>query len=77
MAGGSNTLSRIMAMAKRRKRDKAQFDVDRTQAAIDQLRLHAPADGTVNILENPRTSSQFGNGVEFREGDRALSAAGP
>jgi HlyD family secretion protein len=63
-------------VGKRRKRDKAQFDVERTQAAIDQLRLRAPADGTVNILENPRTSSQFGNGVEFREGDRAWAGAG-
>ncbi len=63
-------------VGKRRKRDKAQFDVERTQSAIDALRLHAPADGTVNILENPRTSSQFGNGVEFREGDRAWAGAG-
>jgi multidrug efflux pump subunit AcrA (membrane-fusion protein) len=64
-------------VGKRRKRDKAQFDVERTQAAIDQLRLRAPADGTVNILENPRTGSMFGGGgVEFREGDRAWAGAG-
>ena len=63
-------------VAKRRKRDKAQFDVDRTQASIDALHLRAPADGTVNILENPRTSSMFGGGgVEFREGDRAWAGA--
>jgi HlyD family secretion protein len=63
-------------VGKRRKRDKAQFDVDRTQAAIDALHLRAPADGTVNILENPRTSSMFGGGgVEFREGDRAWAGA--
>jgi len=60
----------------RRKRDKAQFDVDRTERAIEALRLRAPADGTVNILENPRTSGMFGGGgVEFREGDRAWAGA--
>lgn len=61
---------------KKRKRDKAQFDVDRTQQAIDALRLVAPADGTVNILENPRSGGPFGGGgVEFREGDRAWAGA--
>lgn len=63
-------------VGKQRKRNKALFDVERTQAAIDALRLRAPADGTVNILENPRTSSMFGGGgVEFREGDRAWAGA--
>ena len=61
---------------KRRKRDKAQYDVDRTQASIDALHLLAPADGTVNILENPRSGGPFGGGgVEFREGDRAWAGA--
>jgi HlyD family secretion protein len=63
-------------VGKRRKRDKAQFDVDRTTTAIEALRLRAPADGTVNILENPRTGGMFGgSGVEFREGDRAWAGA--
>lgn len=63
-------------VGKRRKRDKAQFDVDRTETAVNALRLKAPADGTVNILENPRTSGMFGGGgVEFREGDRAWAGA--
>ncbi|HEY2433414.1 MAG TPA: efflux RND transporter periplasmic adaptor subunit [Vicinamibacterales bacterium] len=63
-------------VGKRRKRDKAQFDVERTESAIEALRLRAPADGSVNILENPRTSSMFGGGgIEFREGDRAWAGA--
>ncbi len=63
-------------VGKRRKRDKAQYDVDRTTAAIDALHLRAPADGTVNILENPRSGGPFGGGgVEFREGDRAWAGA--
>lgn len=61
---------------KRRRRDKAQYDVDRAQASIDALILRAPADGTVNILQNPRSGGPFGGGgVEFREGDRAWPGA--
>jgi HlyD family secretion protein len=61
---------------KKRKREKAQADVDRTTASIEALRLRAPADGTVNILENPRSGGMFGGGgVEFREGDRAWAGA--
>jgi multidrug resistance efflux pump len=61
---------------KKRKRDKAQYDVDRTEASIAALHLVAPADGTVNILENPRSGGPFGGGgVEFREGDRAWAGA--
>jgi len=60
----------------KRRRDKAQFDVDRTTTSIEALRLRAPADGTVNILENPRSGGMFGGGgVEFREGDRAWPGA--
>jgi HlyD family secretion protein len=62
-------------VGKRRKRDKAQFDVDRTVSAIEALRLRAPADGTVNILENPRSGGPMSSGVEFREGDRAWAGA--
>ena len=63
-------------VGKRRRRDKAQFDVERTQQSIDALKLHAPADGTVNILQNPRSGGPFGGGgVEFREGDRAWAGA--
>jgi multidrug resistance efflux pump len=62
-------------VGKIRKRDKAKFDVERTNTAIEGLILHAPADGTVNILENPRSGGPFGGGVEFREGDRAWAGA--
>jgi HlyD family secretion protein len=64
-------------VGKQRKRDKARFDVERTEAAIAQLRLRAPADGVVNVLTNPRTQSMFsGGGTEFHEGDRAWAGAG-
>ena len=62
-------------MGKFRKRDKAQYDVDRTNASIEALILKAPADGIVNVLENPRSGGPFGGGVEFREGDRAWPGA--
>jgi HlyD family secretion protein len=63
-------------LGKKRKRDKAQADVDRTLASIEALRLRTPADGTVNILQNPRSGNMFGGGgVEFREGDRAWAGA--
>jgi len=63
-------------VGKKRRRDKAQFDVERTEQSIAGLRLLAPADGTVNILENPRSGGPFGGGgVEFREGDRAWAGA--
>ena len=63
--------------ARRRRRDKAQGDVDRTLRSINALKLEAPADGTVNILTNPRSGNPFGGGgVEFREGDRAWAGAG-
>lgn len=62
---------------RRRKRDKALGDVERTLRSIAALHLVAPADGTVNILPNPRSGGPFGGGgVEFREGDRAWPGAG-
>jgi HlyD family secretion protein len=62
-------------VGKFRKRDKAQYDVDRTNASIEALILKAPADGIINVLENPRSGGPFGGGVEFREGDRAWAGA--
>jgi len=62
-------------VGKKRKRDKAKFDVDRTTEALAALTLRSPADGTVNILDNPRSGGPFSNGVEFREGDRIWAGA--
>ena len=62
-------------VGKKRKRDKAKFDVDRTAEALAALALRSPADGTVNILDNPRSGGPFSNGVEFREGDRIWAGA--
>jgi HlyD family secretion protein len=67
-------LNAVLA-GEKRQRDKAQFDVDRTRQAIEALTLRAPADGTVNILQNPRSGGPFTNGIEFREGDRAWAGA--
>ena len=61
--------------AKRRKRDKAQFDLDRAQQGLAALVLKAPAAGVVNIMPNYRSGSMFGSEVEFREGDRAWAGA--
>jgi multidrug efflux pump subunit AcrA (membrane-fusion protein) len=71
----TDTAAEADLVGKRRKRDKAQFDVDRTVSAIEALRLRAPADGTVNVLENPRSGGPMTSGVEFREGDRAWAGA--
>ncbi len=62
-------------VGKRRKREKARADVQRTQYSLDQLQLRSPAAGVVNILNNPRSGGPFGGGVEFREGDRAWPGA--
>ena len=71
----TNAAAEAELVGKRRRRDKAKFDVERTEQSIGALKLEAPADGTVNILENPRSGGPFGGGVEFREGDRAWAGA--
>ena len=62
-------------VGKRRKREKALADVQRTEYSLGQLQLRSPAAGVVNILNNPRSGGPFGGGVEFREGDRAWPGA--
>jgi HlyD family secretion protein len=63
--------------SKRRKREKAIFDLNRAERGLQNLQLKAPADGMVNVLPNYRSGGPFGGGeVEFREGDRAWPGAG-
>ncbi len=58
--------------SKRRKREKALFDLQRAERGLQNLQLKAPVAGMVNILPNYRSGGPFGGGeVEFREGDRA------
>lgn len=61
--------------AKRHKRDKARADLQRAQQGLLKLQIKAPAAGMINILPNPRSGDMFGNGQEFREGDRAWAGA--
>jgi multidrug efflux pump subunit AcrA (membrane-fusion protein) len=61
--------------AKRRKREKALFDLNRAQQGLQNLQLKAPAVGMVNILPNFRSGGPFGGQQEFQEGDRAWPGA--
>jgi multidrug efflux pump subunit AcrA (membrane-fusion protein) len=62
--------------SKRRKREKALFDLKRAEYGLQRLQVKAPVDGMVNILPNYRSGGPFGGGeVEFREGDRAWPGA--
>jgi multidrug efflux pump subunit AcrA (membrane-fusion protein) len=61
---------------RRRKREKALFDLQRAERGLANLQLKAPVDGMVNVLPNYRAGGPFGGGeVEFREGDRAWAGA--
>jgi HlyD family secretion protein len=62
--------------SKKRKREKALFDLQRAERGIEHLQLRAPAAGMVNVLTNYRASGPWGGQqVEFREGDRAWPGA--
>ena len=62
--------------SRRRKREKALFDLARAEQGIRNLQLRAPADGMVNVLTNYRASGPWGGQqMEFREGDRAWPGA--
>ena len=61
--------------AKRRKREKALFDLRRAEQGLQNLQVRAPAAGMVNILPNFRSGSMFGGQQEFQEGDRAWPGA--
>lgn len=61
--------------AKRHKREKALFDLQRAERGLKNLELKAPAAGMVNVLPNFRSGSMFGGAQEFQEGDRAWPGA--
>lgn len=61
--------------AKRRKREKALFDLQRAEQGLQNLQLEAPAAGMVNILPNFRSGGTFGGQQEFQQGDRAWPGA--
>lgn len=61
--------------AKRRKREKALFDLKRAEQGLQNLQLKAPAPGMVNILPNFRSGGAFGSQQEFQQGDRAWPGA--
>ncbi len=56
--------------ARERRIDKANADLERVNRSLSALQMIAPADGTVNILPNYRTSSPMAQAQEFRTGDR-------
>jgi HlyD family secretion protein len=60
---------------KRRRREKALFDLNRAEAGLARLQVEAPTDGMVNILSNYRSGGPWGGEVEFRQGDRAWPGA--
>ena len=60
---------------KRRRREKALFDLKRAEWGLQNLQVKAPASGLVNVLPNYRSGGPWGGEVEFREGDRAWPGA--
>ncbi len=60
---------------KKRKIEKIQADIDLASRGLASLQVKAPADGTVNILPNYRTSNGMGPAQEFKPGDRAWAGA--
>ncbi len=61
--------------SKKRKRDKALFDVREAERNVAVLTLSAPIDGMVTLLPNWNAGGPFGGGAEFKEGDRAWPGA--
>jgi HlyD family secretion protein len=60
---------------KKRKIDKIQADIDQATTGLSSLEVKAPADGTINILPNYRTSNGMGPAQEFKPGDKAWAGA--
>jgi HlyD family secretion protein len=61
--------------AKKQKRDKALYDVQKAERSVAVLTLNAPGDGLVTLMHNWRAGGFFGNAPEFKEGDRAWPGA--
>ncbi len=61
--------------SKKQARDKALYEVNRTERNIAVLTLRAPSDGLITLMTNWRAGGMFGNGSEFKEGDRAWPGA--
>ena len=60
---------------KKRKIEKIQADIDQYARGLSSLQLKAPADGTVNLLQNYRASNGMSAAPEFRTGDRIWAGA--
>lgn len=69
------TAAEADVFGKRRKREKALYDLQRAEQGLLNLQVKAPADGMVNILPNYRSGGMFGGEQEFRAGDRAWPGA--
>ena len=58
------------------KRDKAQYDVQKSERQIAALTVRAPADGMVTLMQNWRAGGFFSSSApDFKEGDRAWPGA--
>jgi HlyD family secretion protein len=60
---------------RKKKSEKAQYDVDLAERQIASLTLRSPSDGMVTALPNFRASMFGGNPPDFKEGDRAWPGA--
>ncbi|HUQ50509.1 MAG TPA: efflux RND transporter periplasmic adaptor subunit [Terriglobales bacterium] len=61
---------------KKKKRQKAVFDVEQAERQIASMALKAPTDGMVTLLPNFRAGGFFGGNMpDFKEGDRAWPGA--
>lgn len=61
--------------ARERRIEKTQAELDRAQNSVKALYVTAPADGTVSVLPNYRSSTPMGTPQEYRTGDRAFPGA--
>jgi RND family efflux transporter MFP subunit len=74
-AGADKTSSAADLATRKRKIDKIQADIDQAQRGLSSLQVKAPADGTVNLMQNWRASSGMNSAPEFRTGDRIWAGA--